>query len=106
MPLLMCPNCNGSMTSVERQDVQIDMCPSCRGVWLDRGELEKLLGQVREVEARVGASAPSAAVRRDRDDDDDDWDDDDRRFETRRPDERRDPRRRRGGLFDMFDIFD
>lgn len=48
MPLLMCPNCNASMNEVRRNDVQIDMCPSCRGVWLDRGELEKILATGRE----------------------------------------------------------
>jgi uncharacterized protein len=49
MPLLMCPNCNAGMQDVTRNDVHIDVCPRCRGVWLDRGELEKLLGSVREV---------------------------------------------------------
>ena len=43
MPLLMCPNDNAAMQTMERGGVQFDMCPSCRGVWLDRGELEKLL---------------------------------------------------------------
>ena len=43
MPLLMCPNDNAAMQTLERGGVQFDMCPSCRGVWLDRGELEKLL---------------------------------------------------------------
>jgi uncharacterized protein len=43
MPLLMCPNDNGPMQTVERAGVQFDMCPTCRGVWLDRGELEKLM---------------------------------------------------------------
>ena len=43
MPLLLCPNCNTSMQNVNRSGVDIDMCPTCRGVWLDRGELEKLL---------------------------------------------------------------
>ena len=38
MPLLLCPNCNTSMQNVNRSGVEIDMCPSCRGVWLDRGE--------------------------------------------------------------------
>jgi uncharacterized protein len=50
MPLLMCPNCNESMQEVRRREVQIDMCPRCRGVWLDRGELEKLLNTARTVE--------------------------------------------------------
>ncbi|CAN5193646.1 zf-TFIIB domain-containing protein [soil metagenome] len=58
MPLLMCPNDNTAMQTLERSGVQFDMCPACRGVWLDRGELEKLM------EAAVAdgrASAPQAA---------------------------------------------
>jgi Zn-finger nucleic acid-binding protein len=43
MPLLLCPNDNGSMQTIDRAGVQFDMCPNCRGVWLDRGELEKLM---------------------------------------------------------------
>lgn len=43
MPLLMCPNDNAPMQTLDRNGVQFDMCPSCRGVWLDRGELEKLM---------------------------------------------------------------
>ena len=43
MPLLMCPNDNAAMQTLERGGVQFDMCPTCRGVWLDRGELEKLM---------------------------------------------------------------
>jgi Zn-finger nucleic acid-binding protein len=48
MPLLLCPNCNTSMQNVNRSGVELDMCPSCRGVWLDRGELEKILSDARE----------------------------------------------------------
>jgi uncharacterized protein len=43
MPLLMCPNDDQPMQTMERSGVQFDMCPKCRGVWLDRGELEKLM---------------------------------------------------------------
>lgn len=43
MPLLMCPNCQASMQTVTRSGVEFDMCAVCRGVWLDRGELEKLV---------------------------------------------------------------
>ena len=58
MPLLMCPNDNAAMQTLERGGVQFDMCPSCRGVWLDRGELEKLM----ESAVQDGrASAPQAA---------------------------------------------
>jgi len=48
MPLLMCPNCDASMQAVQRASVEFDMCPKCRGVWLDRGELEKLMALGRE----------------------------------------------------------
>ncbi|WP_374473173.1 zf-TFIIB domain-containing protein [Phenylobacterium sp.] len=48
MPLLLCPNDNTSMQNVNRNGVEIDICPTCRGVWLDRGELEKILGDARQ----------------------------------------------------------
>ena len=44
MSVLTCPVCQGAMKEVERQGVLIDTCTQCRGVWLDRGELEKLAG--------------------------------------------------------------
>ena len=58
MPLLMCPNDNAAMQTLDRNGVQFDMCPTCRGVWLDRGELEKLMASAAE-EGR--AAAPQAA---------------------------------------------
>ena len=57
MPLLMCPNDNSAMQTLDRNGVQFDMCPSCRGVWLDRGELEKLMDSAT---AEGRASAPQA----------------------------------------------
>jgi Zn-finger nucleic acid-binding protein len=42
------------MQEVQRNGVTIDICPTCRGVWLDRGELEKLLGQVGQLERQYG----------------------------------------------------
>ncbi|GEM86134.1 zf-TFIIB domain-containing protein [Meiothermus granaticius] len=50
MPLLICPNDNSPMQEVQRNGVTLDICPICRGVWLDRGELEKLLEQVGQLE--------------------------------------------------------
>lgn len=38
-----CPNDNTQLLLSERQGVEIDYCPKCRGVWLDRGELDKLI---------------------------------------------------------------
>jgi len=62
---MKCPNCKEvDLTLAERQGVEIDYCPRCRGVWLDRGELDKLLERNAQYEA--------ANYRRDDDDDDDD----------------------------------
>jgi Zn-finger nucleic acid-binding protein len=44
----------------ERQGVEIDYCPSCRGIWLDRGELDKILDRAAGLPG--GASAPPAAA--------------------------------------------
>lgn len=38
-----CPVCNVALVMSERQGVEIDYCPQCRGVWLDRGELDKVI---------------------------------------------------------------
>ncbi len=38
-----CPVCNIALVMSERQGVEIDYCPQCRGVWLDRGELDKII---------------------------------------------------------------
>jgi len=39
---LRCPECGTLLEENERDDIEIDMCPNCKGIWLDRGELEKL----------------------------------------------------------------
>lgn len=39
-----CPSCKDEkLVMTERQNIEIDYCPSCRGIWLDRGELDKLI---------------------------------------------------------------
>lgn len=40
---LLCPNCKVDLVMSERQGIEIDYCPKCRGVWLDRGELDKII---------------------------------------------------------------
>jgi Zn-finger nucleic acid-binding protein len=58
---LKCPVCPESTLAMsERQGVEIDYCPQCRGVWLDRGELDKLVAlSARQEPAQ--AAAPSRA---------------------------------------------
>lgn len=38
-----CPNDNTTLLITDRNGIEIDYCPTCRGVWLDRGELDKLI---------------------------------------------------------------
>ena len=40
---MLCPTCKTPLTMSERQGIEIDYCQSCRGVWLDRGELDKII---------------------------------------------------------------
>lgn len=40
---MKCPVDGATLQMMERQGVEIDYCPTCRGVWLDRGELDKLI---------------------------------------------------------------
>jgi len=40
----------------DRQGIEIDFCPQCRGVWLDRGELDKIIDRANRYEARHGQS--------------------------------------------------
>lgn len=40
---MKCPKCNATLLMSEKKSVEIDYCPECRGVWLDRGELEKII---------------------------------------------------------------
>lgn len=40
---MKCPHCNETLLMSERHNIQIDYCPACRGIWLDKGELDKML---------------------------------------------------------------
>jgi Zn-finger nucleic acid-binding protein len=65
---MKCPNCNTSLVMSDRQGIEIDYCPDCRGVWLDRGELDKII-------ERSNQEIQSFVKKKDRDDDY--YDDDD-----------------------------
>ncbi|HEV2128517.1 MAG TPA: zf-TFIIB domain-containing protein [Thermomicrobiales bacterium] len=92
---MKCPIDQTTLQITDRQGIEIDWCPTCRGVWLDRGELDKIIersGTIAEGGRRV---------------DDDDrrsyYDDDDREARTRYE---RDPRRRRKRKSFLDDLFD
>ena len=62
---LICPKCQGRMRTYERSGVTVDQCTECRGIFLDRGELERL------VDAEQGWQRSHPATRERYDDDDD-----------------------------------
>jgi Zn-finger nucleic acid-binding protein len=43
MNIMKCPICNVALVVADKQGVEVDYCPQCRGIWLDRGELEKII---------------------------------------------------------------
>ena len=58
---MKCPACpDTTLVMSERQGVEIDYCPNCRGVWLDRGELDKLIERSGAQESSRGPN-PAAA---------------------------------------------
>ncbi|MEI7728969.1 MAG: zf-TFIIB domain-containing protein [Verrucomicrobiota bacterium] len=61
---MKCPICTDTdLVMTERQGVEIDYCPKCRGVWLDRGELDKIIERsLPSQTAQPGAVPPSAAL--------------------------------------------
>ena len=62
---MKCPVCSDTpLVMTERQGIEIDYCPQCRGVWLDRGELEKLMEGSRavDIEARPAPQGKQLSV--------------------------------------------
>nr|WP_203774761.1 zf-TFIIB domain-containing protein [Actinoplanes deccanensis] len=58
---MTCPKCHGEMRVYERSGVTIDQCTECRGVFLDRGELEKLFEAESSWNTRQAQPRPAAA---------------------------------------------
>ena len=70
---MQCPNDSQPLAMTTREGIEIDYCPTCRGVWLDRGELDKI---IERTAATMAAPVRDAGARRDApvvpyDDDDD-----------------------------------
>lgn len=101
--------CDVTLVISSREGIEIDHCPQCRGVWLDRGELDKVID--RAAPAVVGDRSGGVGYERGRDRDRDyddrprsrererDWDDRDRRYDDH---SRR--RRKRSFLDDLFEF--
>ena len=90
-----CPVCREvTLVIADRQGIEIDYCPNCRGVWLDRGELDKIIERVALTQSEVSRSLtrpPDCDLPeyRERRDDDNDY---------------RRKKRRRGLLDELFDF--
>ena len=91
-----CPVDGATLEMSERQGVEIDYCPTCRGVWLDRGELDKILER-----SETWTPPPSRGDDRyDRDDDRQERRDDDR---SRGDDRSYQKKKRRSFLSELFE---
>jgi Zn-finger nucleic acid-binding protein len=71
---MICPRCETTLDERDRDGILVDHCPRCRGVWLDRGELEKLISRASREYAEYAQSyqrddTPPRGVRYERDDD-------------------------------------
>ncbi len=57
---MVCPKCGAEFRVTERQGIEIEYCPQCRGIWLDRGELDRIVERaVRERRLTESAGAPA-----------------------------------------------
>jgi uncharacterized protein len=90
-----CPVCHVTLLMTERLGVEIDHCPKCRGVWLDRGELDKILDRSLDGGGDQGRDDDDRGLRRDHDRESSDWRDHDREHGR--------PRGRRSLLRELFD---
>ena len=57
---MLCPIDGENLVMTDRSGVEIDYCPKCRGVWLDRGELDKIIDRA-QTQAQAHAQAPATA---------------------------------------------
>ena len=59
---MQCPIDGAELVMTERSGVEIDYCPKCRGVWLDRGELDKIIDRADPAPGAAPDRAPSPAA--------------------------------------------
>ena len=104
-----CPACDVALAMADRQGVEIDYCPRCRGVWLDRGEIDKIVERELAAYGPLARGVPAPAVpdgpfyrdeRDERRERDDRYRGDDRRYD----DKYRKKKKRESFLEDLFDF--
>jgi hypothetical protein len=112
---MKCPIDGSELRISERQGIEVDYCPQCRGIWLDRGELDKLLERNAQFQSAAPASREGVRYdepprpyrdddRRDRDDDRRPYDDDRRSYDDRDDYRKSKKKRARSFLDDILDF--
>jgi uncharacterized protein len=91
---LICPKCQGLMRTYERSGVTVDQCADCRGIFLDRGELERL------VDAEQGWQRSQPAPSREREPEHQSYDP---RYDDARRSEGQQKRRKKSFFDELFD---
>ena len=94
MTSFTCPVDGATLVPIERQGIEIDHCPNCRGVWLDRGELDKIIERSAAAPALATAPQVDEPYRERRHHDDRRHYDDNRHYPQKR---------KRSFLEDLFD---
>ena len=89
----VCPDVTLSMSN--REGIEIDYCPKCRGVWLDRGELDKIIERAADMPPAARSESPQRQVPPPR------YDDDDYRYRDQQGYHKR---KRKGLLGELFDF--
>lgn len=84
---MKCPNCNETLVMSDRNGIEIDYCPNCRGVWLDRGELDKII----ERSSQHAPSRPTEVYR-------------EKQYDNREGDYRYGKKKKESFLGDLFDF--
>lgn len=99
---MICPRCQGELFEAVKQGVTIDHCSECKGIWLDQGELAKIIAQMKQVESSLDAEFRQLHDRRES------RESYDRPHEDRRYDKHYDKQhyKKKSGFEKLFDIFD
>ncbi|MBS1514987.1 MAG: zf-TFIIB domain-containing protein [Bacteroidetes bacterium] len=87
-----CPVCNEQLLLSEKQGIEIDYCPKCRGIWLDRGELEKIVERSNQISTSVQPEIRGSKS----------YDDDDYHYRYKDKDYKY--KKKKGFLGDLFDF--
>ena len=101
---MLCPVCDVELKMSDRKGVEIDYCPKCRGVWLDRGELDKIIDRSNKYYARVGDEYDNDKEKREDPQTEHYQEKAKRGHENKKRDDKK--KKRDSILEDIFDIFD